>query len=291
MNTNSDWDRKLFSKSLLKQAKWRRIERMLPAMDGRRGLDIGADNGVLSRLLRERGGDWSSADTGAEAVASIRALVGESVSQISAGKLPYGNEEFDCVVIIDMLEHLEDDAAFIKECHRVLKPAGRLIVNVPHLKKGSILRPIRNMLGLTDAEHGHLRPGYTQQHLFGLMIDGFDVEEASTYSRFFVELLDTFIRLAAKGYGDSDGAGEKGMIMDEERFAKMRKLFRIYSVLYPIFWMASKLDHLIFFTRGHYLIVRARRRLWIPRRIPIIKDGRSIADAALNTRIGSANPF
>jgi SAM-dependent methyltransferase len=190
-----------------------------------------------------------------------------------------------------MLEHLEDDTAFIKECHRVLKPAGRLIVNVPHLKKCSILRPIRNILGLTDAEHGHLRPGYTQQQLFGLMIDGFDVEEATTYSRFFVEMLDTFIRLAAKASGNGSDTGEKGMIIDQERFAKMQKLFRIYSFLYPIFWMASKLDYLIFLTRGHYLIARARRRLWIPRRIPIIKDGRSIADAALNTRIGSANPF
>lgn len=286
-----DWHLRLFGKSLLKQAKWKAISAMLPPMQGRTGLDIGSDNGVLSLFLREQGGEWRSADSGRRAIAAIGRLLDEDVADVSSGKLPYAREEFDCVVIIDMLEHLEDDAGFIKECHRVLKPSGKLIVNVPHLKRFSFVRLLRRVLGLTDAEHGHLRPGYTRHQLFDVLKDGFDVETSSTYSRVLVETLDTCMRFAAKVSGGAEGHGEKGMVMDEESFSKIGKLFRIYSLLYPLFWLASRLDCLLFFTSGHYLVARARRRLWIPRRTPVLKDGRSIADAALNTRIGSANPF
>lgn len=286
-----DWHIRLFKKSLLKQAKWSEIRAMLPPMEGRSGLDIGSDNGVISYLLRRGEGEWRSAEAGSRAVAAVGDVIGEDVADISSGRLPYGNEEFDCVIIIDMLEHLEDDEGFIRECHRVLRPSGKLIVNVPHLKRYSFVRMLRRLLGLTDAEHGHLRPGYTRQQLFTVMKDGFDVEISKTYSRLFVETLDTCIRFAVKLSGDAREQGEKGMIMNSDSFGRIHKLFRIYSLLYPIFWIASKLDHLLFFTGGHYLVARSRRRLWIPRRVPVLKDGRSIADAALNTKIGSANPF
>jgi 2-polyprenyl-3-methyl-5-hydroxy-6-metoxy-1,4-benzoquinol methylase len=291
LSNNTDWHMRLFRRSLLKQAKWRRIERLLPDMQGKTGLDIGADNGVISLLLRERGGEWSSADADPGAVESIRQLVGERVVLIEDGRLPFGDEAFDCVVIVDMLEHVEDDLAFVKECHRVLKPAGRLIVNVPHVKRFSLIRGLRNLLGLSDADHGHLRPGYRQQQLFGMLKDGFDVEHAETYSRFMVELLDSFMRFAAKHSGGGERGAVKGVIVDRERFRKMEKMFKIYSALYPFFWLAAQIDRLFFFTSGYYLVARARRRLWIPRRIPVLRDGRSIADAALNTKIGSANPY
>ena len=43
--------------------------------EGLRCLDLGSDNGVVSLLLRERGGSWASGDLTEEAVASIRSLV------------------------------------------------------------------------------------------------------------------------------------------------------------------------------------------------------------------------
>jgi hypothetical protein len=58
-----------------------------------------------------------------------------------------------------------------------------------------------------------------------------------------------------------------------------------------LFWIAAQLDLLLFFTRGYHLVAIAQRKIWRPRRTPVLKDGRSIADATLNTRIGSAAPF
>lgn len=287
-----DWHLKLFEKSLLKQAKLAEIAQMIGRVPvNQTWLDLGGDNGVISYHLRRLGGTWHSADLDEKSVASIRRLVGDRVSLLQDGKLPYGDAQFDGVVIIDMLEHVADDAGLIAECHRVLKPAGRFLVNVPHLKKRSILRPVRRLLGLTDEAHGHLRPGYSEPALFDLLKDGFDVQEARTYSRFFVESLDTGIQLAVRRMNRGQDPGRKGNVIDEQDFRKMEKAFRRYSRLYPVFQFAAGMDTLLGFTKGYNLIVRARRRPWRPRRTPVLADGRSIAEAALGGKIGTAAPF
>lgn len=285
-----DWHLRLFEKSLLKQAKLAEIADLLGDASRQTLLDLGGDNGVISYHLRRLGGTWHSADLDEKAVASIRRLVGERVSLLKGPDLPFGDALFDAVVIVDLLEHLEDDARLIAECHRVLKPTGRLIVNVPHLKRGAILRPVRRLLGLSDERHGHVRPGYTESQLFELLKDGFDVEEARTYNRFFVESLDTVIQLAV-GRMKGGEIGRKGNVIDEQDFRKMEKAFRWYSFLYPLFQLAAGMDSLIPFTRGYSLIVRARWRPWRPRRAPVLSDGRSIVEATLGGKIGSAAPF
>src|SRR5438876_157247 len=69
------WALALFRRSVLKQRKLAEIVAMLGPTEGLRCLDLGSDNGVVSLLLRRRGGRWASADLTAEAVASIRELV------------------------------------------------------------------------------------------------------------------------------------------------------------------------------------------------------------------------
>lgn len=288
----TDWHLRLFKKSILKQAKLRQIVSLLGPVSGQTCLDVGGDNGVISWNLRKLGGTWTSVDSSEKAVESIRRLVGERVELMTGPVLPFEDGTFDVVVIIDMLEHLLEDYRFVVECHRVLKPNGRLVFNVPHIKPFAALPPLRRMLGLTDDRHGHVRPGYTEAQVFDLMKDGFDVQEARTYSRFFVEALDTAIQFAASRANKDAQAGAKGVLIDERDFGKMDKLFRIYSFLYPIFWFAAQFDKLLFFTKGYCLIGRAkRRRQWLPRKVPKLSDGRSIAEAALGSKIGTATPF
>ena len=81
--SEADWAVSLFRRSVLKQAKFRRIESLLDEPSGRTNLDIGADNGVISYLLRQRGGRWYSADLDERAVESIRQLVRSDVYQLS----------------------------------------------------------------------------------------------------------------------------------------------------------------------------------------------------------------
>jgi SAM-dependent methyltransferase len=45
--------------------------------------------------------------------------------------LPYEDDEFDCVVSFETLEHLEDQAGLLKEFRRVLGPGGFLVISSP----------------------------------------------------------------------------------------------------------------------------------------------------------------
>jgi ubiquinone/menaquinone biosynthesis C-methylase UbiE len=49
-------------------------------------------------------------------------------------KLPYQNNSFDTVLMLDVIEHIKDDLAAVKEAKRVLKPGGKLIITTPALQ-------------------------------------------------------------------------------------------------------------------------------------------------------------
>ena len=252
------WAIRLFKLSVLKQRKLHEIEGKLGRTEDLECLDIGSDNGVISYLLRQRGGTWTSADLNATVVDSIRSLVHERVYQIDGGRTPFAGGTFDRVVIIDFLEHIPDDAGFLQELHRILKPDGGLVINVPHVKKGW-LRRLRYALGQTDEKHGHLRPGYRLEDLRRLLSENFELESATTYSKFFSELVDTLIVFAVSRRQKSlKGEATKGLVVTNEDMRQNQKMLRLYSLIYPFVWFFAKLDGLLFFTSGYSLIVRAR---------------------------------
>ena len=257
-HSDRDWALRLYRKSVLKQAKFKRFRRMLGSVDGKRCLDIGADNGVLSLLFRRLGGSWASADLDAEAVEAIRSLVETDVHLIDGKRTPFGDAEFDVVAIVDFLEHIETDRDFTRECARIIKPGGKLIVNVPRVRRWSVLGRLKRKLGLTDEEHGHVREGYTLDGLRGLLAPHFEVTRARTYNRFFSECVDVAVRFASRRKKGGQ-AGAKGTVMTAGDLAASRKALRVYALLYPFFWLLARLDVLVP-ARGMHLIVSATRR-------------------------------
>jgi SAM-dependent methyltransferase len=257
----AEWAVALFRKSVLKQAKLRRITALMEDPAGQRCLDIGGDNGVISLLLRRLGGRWASADLDQRTVASIRALVGEDVHRLDGARTPFPARSFDQVVVVDYLEHIADDAAFGEELARILKPGGRVIVNVPHLKPRSVLNRFRHAVGLTDEWHGHLRPGYSLDGIRTLLGPRFFIERAETYSKAFSELVDTALNglyLAMQRRTGEVTGSSKGTVVTQADLHKHRKQFVLLSALYPFLWGISRLDALLWLQPGYKLIVRAR---------------------------------
>jgi ubiquinone/menaquinone biosynthesis C-methylase UbiE len=257
------WPVRLFRKSYLKQIKYNKIVGLLGPTEGKHILEIGSDNGVYSYLFRRRGGTWKSADVDERSVKAMRDLVKTDVYRLVDGQpLPFADDEFDCVIIVDIIEHLHDEAGFMQEVYRVLRPGGPLIVNAPNLKDGSLLMRFRHLIGMTDANHGHLRPGYSYADLKYLLGDRFTLETYQTHTKFFAKLMDTLIVLALSALkrNKNEKMSGRGVLVTGTDMKSYQAMFRIYSLMYPFIWLVSSLDHLLFFRSGYMFIASGHSR-------------------------------
>jgi hypothetical protein len=44
-----------------------------------------------------------------------------------------------------------------------------------------------------------------------------------------------------------------------DQLRKVQTSYRIYSIIFPAYWLLSQLDHLLFFTEGYCVVVEGRR--------------------------------
>jgi SAM-dependent methyltransferase len=102
-----------------------------PAAPGapRRVLDLGIGAGNMAHHLAHYGA-VVGIDSNARplAVAGQRAL---DTAQALGDALPFANDLFDLVALLDTVEHIPDELGVFEECRRVLKPGGKLLVTVP----------------------------------------------------------------------------------------------------------------------------------------------------------------
>jgi len=248
----------LLRASVLKQAKWRELSAAVGPTVELDALDLGADNGVISWLFRNQGGRWTSADLTDETVAAIRTMVGERVHRLHGATLPFPDAAFDRIVVIDLLEHVSDDRHLLAEIARCLRPGGRAVLHVPHHKRWALLPPIRHALGLTDAWHGHLRPGYSRVALERMLPTDLRLVDTHTYSRFFSHLLDTALNWAYLRASRGRAVHTpKGMVITGSSVTGGGS--RAMRALYPAMRAFAGLDALVPWTRGYMLVARVEK--------------------------------
>ena len=117
----TEWAVALFRKSVLKQAKLRRILDLLDDPSGKANLDIGADNGVISFLLRQRGGAGPAPTSTNGPSRRSGSWWGPRCTSSTAPRTPFPDRSFDQIVIVDYLEHIPDDRAFSLELERIVR--------------------------------------------------------------------------------------------------------------------------------------------------------------------------
>jgi SAM-dependent methyltransferase len=105
------------------------LDRYLPAQFQRVVLDAGCGTGGLLKDL-ERYGKLVAADFSEEAVKLCK-LRGYEIIQSSVLEPPFRADSFDLIVALDLLEHLDEDLAALRELYRICKPGGFLCVTVP----------------------------------------------------------------------------------------------------------------------------------------------------------------
>ena len=227
---------RLFEKSLCRRNILKYTESLLGPTDGMTCLAIGGD-ALVHYHLAKRGGDWLSAGLSEAEVVELGAFVGKNVRKIRDGKLPFEEGQFDRIVMVGGLEHVTDDHSFIRDCHRVLKESGVLVLVVRHAKSWTMVRPLRKMLGMGKDPEA-VRVGYTSKDLFDVLKDGFDVEDVTSFSRFFLELSDMIFQLIG---GFVLSAGSRQAVPGVLDAALYDRAGRYFSVVYPFLWLADSL--------------------------------------------------
>jgi SAM-dependent methyltransferase len=102
----------------------------LPAGARPRILDVGCGTGANLEMLA-RFGDAEGVDVSEDALAFCRARGLAEVRAGAAEALPFADDSFHLVTALDVVEHLDDDAAGLCEMRRVLRPGGRALLFVP----------------------------------------------------------------------------------------------------------------------------------------------------------------
>ncbi len=95
-------------------------------------LDVGTGTGANLRLLRDLGFTRvEGVDFSAEAIRFCAQKGLGAVQPGDVGALPFADREFDLVLATDIIEHVDDDLAALREIRRVLRPGGHLLLTVP----------------------------------------------------------------------------------------------------------------------------------------------------------------
>lgn len=128
---------------------------------GARLLDIGAGRGVFVQAASRQGLDAYALDLQVEASAlwgkeGVRGVIGDG------GRTPFAAGSFDVVRMKEVLEHIEDPLAFVREGKRLLREGGVLLAHVP--TPWSQFYPVANFWD----DYTHVRPisRYGLQRLF-----------------------------------------------------------------------------------------------------------------------------
>lgn len=104
----------------------RRLQ-LIPA--GKTALDVGCGGGILSEEIAAAGFDTTGIDPSAAALGNAMRHAGTSGLKISyvrgtGERLPFRTATFDVAFCCDVMEHVNDLPAVIREISRVLKPGG-----------------------------------------------------------------------------------------------------------------------------------------------------------------------
>ena len=97
-------------------------------------VELGPGKGILLKKLRDAGFRHLAAADIIDYIKfpEIRALGILKHTNLNNEKAPFPDMVYDLVIALQVMEHLENPTHFQRECRRLLKPGGLLIMSVPH---------------------------------------------------------------------------------------------------------------------------------------------------------------
>ena len=104
---------------------------------GLRLLEVGCGDGALCGVLHSSlGAAVTGVDISDKGLAYARMMFGQrgwrgEFRQVSGDGMGFPDASFEVVVCSDVIEHVDDPQAMLREIHRLLAPGGRLVITTP----------------------------------------------------------------------------------------------------------------------------------------------------------------
>ena len=164
-------------------------------------LDAPAGNGTISKQLLEAGFEVYAADIAPE----LFNLPGVHCEKADLNyNLPYEDGYFDYILNSNGIEHLEDQYNFVRECYRILKPNGKLLITTPNILnlKARVAYLLLGFHTFHDRPHnevgdyeggGHINMASYFDLRVNLHRNGFKIISASTHMYSTTALLFSFL--------------------------------------------------------------------------------------------------
>ena len=103
-------------------------------------LDVGTGFGFFPVEMKKKGWEVTGVEISQKAMDYARDVLGLAIVPGPLEKADLPDNDFDAVTAFYVIEHLSHPMAFLRECHRILKPGGLLLLRYPHTT------PIKNLL-------------------------------------------------------------------------------------------------------------------------------------------------
>jgi SAM-dependent methyltransferase len=107
------------------------VRQHLGELNGKKVCDLPCGAGAFSARLAQLGAVVTAVDL--EAVEPFYYDPAQRLLADANLPLPFADGEFDALVSIEGIEHLENPSFFLRECARVVKPGGWVIVSTPNV--------------------------------------------------------------------------------------------------------------------------------------------------------------
>jgi len=136
----------------------------------RRGhlLEIGFGSGKMLAELKDLGWSVEGVDFDPQAVEAAWRTYGLNVHTGTAEDQAYPANRFDYVAMSHVIEHVHDPVDLFRECARILKPGGRLVVTTPNIESRLYSRFKNNWFSLDPPRHLSLFSAQTMSRIVGM---------------------------------------------------------------------------------------------------------------------------
>jgi len=118
-------------------------------------LDVGCGSGEFINYMNRSSWETIGIDFDEKAVSAARSK-GLNVKLGNLNEQKFPNNNFDAITIAHVIEHIYDPVVLLKECFRILKPGGKLIIATPNNESLGHKYFKENWRGLEPPRHIHI---------------------------------------------------------------------------------------------------------------------------------------